>query len=335
MNLSYDVICSVELWSHVFPTLIRWFVSMFNKKEKNKKVVEPSFTLSIGIATIILLSPPICLYTCRLFSNPTFLTSLTTIIPLQLSKTLQYMFPIQELHASYDIIHSFVSDKAMLHDMLCHLLFVTAHIQVGLGHIGIAFLTSEQRRKNMLIRMDVDNPSPSSFEEGNENGDASSDGSGKKKKGKENGASSNNKNKKFDPSLKFRRSAPTFILFTVLPYMFQIILFGKFVVVWCCGCKDIVLMLSISHHHLHSSNNHSHISLVFSYQYHSGNLNKFAFIQVQNQIHRSVRIHELFDHDSHLTALASDGATSPDVYASSMDTVVATGENKFRLSLID
>ena len=57
-----------------------------------------------------------------------------------------------------------------------------------------------------------------------------------------------------------------------------------------------------------------------------GNLNKFAFIQVQNQIHRSVRIHELFDHDSHLTALASDGATSPDVYASSMDTVVATGE---------
>ena len=82
------------------------------------------------------------------------------------------MFPIHELHASYDIIHSFVSDKVMLHDMLCHLLFVTAHIQVGLGHIGIAFLTSEQRRKNMLIRMDVDNPSPSpSSEEGEENDD--------------------------------------------------------------------------------------------------------------------------------------------------------------------
>ena len=274
MNLSYDVICSVELWSHVFPTLIRWFVSMFNKKENNKnndtKLVEPSFTLSIGIATIILFSPPICLYTCRLLSNPTFLTSLTTIIPLQLSKTLQYMFPIHELDASYNIIHSFVSDKDMLHDMLCHLLFVTAHIQVGLGHIGIAFLTSEQRRKNMLIRMDVDNPSPpsSSSEEGNENDDASSDdGGSKRKKGKENGASlDKKKKKKFDPSLKFRRSAPTFILFTVLPYMFQIILFGEFGAVDVCGqfCSH-ALYLSIIH--LHSSNKpFSYNSFVFSYQ---------------------------------------------------------------------
>jgi len=66
---------------------------------------------------------------------------------------------------------------------------------------------------------------------------------------------------------------------------------------------------------------------------HSGNLNKFAFIQVQNQIHRSVRIHELFDHDSHLTALASDSATSPDVYASSMDTVVSTSYDMFNRKL--
>ena len=268
MNLSYDVICSVELWSHVFPTLIRWFVSMFKGKKENNdtKLVEPSFTLSIGIATIILLSPPICLYTCRLFSNPTFLTSLTTIIPFQLSKTLQYMFPIHELHASYNIIHSFVSDKAMLHDMLCHLLFVTAHIQVGLGHIGIAFLTSEQRRKNMLIRMDVDNPSPSSSsEEGEENDDASSDGGGKRKKGKKNGASlDKNQKKKFDPSLKFRRSAPTFILFTVLPYMFQIILFGKKFVVRIYGEIFVLMLLSPHHsHHLHSSNNHFHITRLY------------------------------------------------------------------------
>lgn len=58
-----------------------------------------------------------------------------------------------------------------------------------------------------------------------------------------------------------------------------------------------------------------------------GNLNKFAFVNIRDQIHRSVRIHELFDHDSHLTALSSDGATSPDVYAGSMDTVVSTGES--------
>ena len=62
----------------------------------------------------------------------------------------------------------------------------------------------------------------------------------------------------------------------------------------------------------------------------TGNLNKFAFIQVRDHIHRTVRVYELFEHDSHLSALASDGngATSPDAYASSMDTIVSTGKRK-------
>lgn len=305
LNFNYDIICSVELWSHLVPGLIGWFISYMNnrgvkkvdkeplikvgvdgkvtptkvKKNKdsmkaNNMPVQPSLAMSIGVVLIILLSPPLCLYTCRLLSNPTFLSTLIQNIPIFISNTLQYMFPISELSASYNIICSFVSDKELLHDMIVHLLFVTFHIQVSLGHIGIAFLTSEQRRKNMLIRMDVDEK---------EDVGGSSNKVGKKKG---NGVV---KEKKFDPSAKFRRSAPTFILFTVLPYMFQIILFG--------------------------------------------NLNKFAFIQVQNQIHRSVRIHELFDHDSHLTALASDSATSPDVYASSMDTVVSTSYDMFNRKL--
>jgi len=124
----------------------------------------------------------------------------------------------------------------------------------------------------MLIRMDVDNNEKDDDDNNND------EGKKKKKKGE-----------KSDISRKFRRSAPTFIFFTVLPYMFQIIFFG--------------------------------------------NLNKFAFIQVQNQIHRSVRIHELFDHDAHLTALASDGATAPGLYANSMDTVVATAYDMFNRKL--
>eukprot|EP00578_Thalassiosira_sp_NH16_P005831 CAMPEP_0181130814 /NCGR_PEP_ID=MMETSP1071-20121207/30070_1 /TAXON_ID=35127 /ORGANISM="Thalassiosira sp., Strain NH16" /LENGTH=724 /DNA_ID=CAMNT_0023216921 /DNA_START=356 /DNA_END=2530 /DNA_ORIENTATION=+ len=181
--------------------------------------------------------------------------------------------------AANDIVDSFVSDKDMLHGMMRHLLFVTTHVQMGLGHIGIAFLTAEQRRKNMLIRMDVENPDLSKNKK-------------REKKGK-NGLHAGEGNKEeeetFDPSRKFRRSAPSFIFLTVLPYMFQIILFG--------------------------------------------NLNKFALINVQNRIHRSVRVHELFDHDSHLTALAGDGATSPDAYASSMDTVVETAYDMFNRKL--
>jgi len=248
LNFNYDIICSVELWSHLVPGLIGAFVSYMNKRgvkkvdkeplikvgidgnvtptkvKKNKdstkqqsNMPKPSLSMSIGIAIIILLSPPLCLYTCRLFSNPIFLSTLILNTPIFISNTLQYMFPLSELSASYNIICSFVSDKVLLHDMIVHLLFVTFHIQVSLGHIGIAFLTSEQRRKNMLIRMDVD--------EKEEGVDSASSKVGKKKGNGE--ASKEKKKKKFDPSSKFRRSAPTFILLTVLPYMFQIILFGK------------------------------------------------------------------------------------------------------------
>jgi len=304
LRMNYDLICSVHLWSHVLPMVISWFVKFMrgsnndndgkgkegkgkssNKKNNDLSTTPPSLTLSIGISTILLSSLPLCFYTCRLLSNTAFLQSIIQHVPqYPIKDVVHYMLPIHELSASYQIIRSFVSDKALLQSMISHLFFVTAHIQMGLGHIGIAFLTSEQRRKNMLIRMDVENPPPPSSKK-------------KRKKnqndGNDNEVDDNNgstsKNKKFDPSRKFRRSAPAFIFFSVLPYMFQIILFG--------------------------------------------NLNKFAFMNVRNQIHRSVRIQELFDHDSHLTAIASESATSPDVYAGSMDTVIDTAYDIFNRKL--
>lgn len=286
LRMDYDLICAVHLWSHALPTLVAWFVGfMDDKKKKHGKKKKqkpstptPSLAMSLGLSLILLLSMPLCLYICRLLSDPDFLLSAAKLAPRPVRDAFRYMFPIEELAASYEVVTSFVSDKVLLHDMLAHLLFVTFHLQTGLGHIGIAFLTSEQRRKNMLIRMDVENPPPPK----------------KKKKKKTDGDGGDDdarsgSDEKFDPSRKFRRSAPGFILFTVLPYMFQIILFG--------------------------------------------NLNKFSFINVQNQIHRSVRIHELFDHDSHLTAIATDGATSPDVYAGAMDTVVSTAYDMFNRKL--
>ena len=70
----------------------------------------------------------------------------------------------------------------------------------------------------MLVRMDVENPPPS--DNGVKKGGKSGMKGGAKKE--------EETRKKFDPSRNFRRSAPSFILFTVLPYMFQIILFGEF-----------------------------------------------------------------------------------------------------------
>ncbi|KAL9179061.1 hypothetical protein ACHAXT_000103 [Thalassiosira profunda] len=293
MRLGYDVICAVHLWSHALPTVVGWFVRFMGRrgrgdaKAKKQSAGEdesppPSLALSMGLSAIFLFGLPLCLLLCRLLSNRAFLQAALQFVPAPASNAFHYMFPIKELAASYDIIAHFATDRELLYDMLAHLLFVTFHIQMGLGHIGIAFLTAEQRRKNMLIRMDVENPAPASSS---------------KEKGKGKGQQNGNKTKqgeapsagKFDPSRKFRRSAPTFILLTVLPYMFQIILMG--------------------------------------------NLNKFAFINVQNRLHRVVRIQELFADDAHLTAIASDSATSMGLYAQSMDTVVSTSYDVFNRKL--
>lgn len=136
----------------------------------------------------------------------------------------------------------------------------------------------------MLIRMDVENTVPKK----QTNGESKS-GDGVGVNGVNGSEEGSTPASKFDASRKFRRSAPSFILLTVLPYMFQIILFG--------------------------------------------NLNNFAFMNVRNQIHRSVRIHELFDHDSHLTAIASESASSPEVYAEAMNTVVGTAYDIFNRKL--
>jgi energy-coupling factor transporter ATP-binding protein EcfA2 len=55
-----------------------------------------------------------------------------------------------------------------------------------------------------------------------------------------------------------------------------------------------------------------------------GNMNFFAFQCLKHDLHRAVRLNELFDHESRLAAVSNNSATSPDMYASSMDTIVTT-----------
>lgn len=352
-RLNYEFICAFHLWTHAMPWLMDTFYGLLvaniaKKKTKSdgsntkqqvngKKACDgdeqpPSLTVSLGTSIFALATLPLCLLFCRTFSNPIILQSIANITPQPIKDLLGFMLPISELSAAFDIVSTFVPDTELLHGMLKHLLFVTFHIQVGMGHIGIDFLTAEQRRKNMLIRMDVDNPDPEETSGSNSSNDNeqkyqvgrvvskefqdpttgkmrmyhgkiqkyfakeklyhvvfedsdsedmdedevakySMETTTKEEKGKK------SKKKAFDPSRKFRRSAPTFILFCVVPYMIQIILFG--------------------------------------------NLNNFVFMFVRNSIHRSIRIHELFDHESHLEAIANDSAQSPDDLGSAMDTVVS------------
>lgn len=64
-----------------------------------------------------------------------------------------------------------------------------------------------------------------------------------------------------------------------------------------------------------------------------GNINKFAFKCLQDDLHRTIRLNELFDHDNHLQAMAVESPISPEAYAASMDTVVETTYDLFNRKL--
>mmetsp|Transcript_2346 Transcript_2346/g.5317 ORF Transcript_2346/g.5317 Transcript_2346/m.5317 type:complete len:851 (+) Transcript_2346:165-2717(+) len=64
-----------------------------------------------------------------------------------------------------------------------------------------------------------------------------------------------------------------------------------------------------------------------------GNMNAFAFACFNNDVHRAVRLHDLFDHENNLVALASHSAKSPADYAGYMTVVVSTTYDLFNRKL--
>jgi ABC-type multidrug transport system fused ATPase/permease subunit len=314
-NIGYDYIYALHLWSHALPAVLTFFntsaaAASLKTREGNikKKLASrhgtkvedneeeddsPSLLLSLIISIIIFISVPSCLFVTRWIMNydgysilPSILTNtggtggIMMIMPQYIIDIIYYSLPIKEITASYNILQTFfvndsdggIGGRQELQNMLTHLLFVTFHVQMGMGHVGIAFLMKEQDRKNMLVRMDVDDD-----DDVDNLGDNQSNMNNKV--GKTNNDTTKQKKIK-DASYNFRRTAPTFIFYAVLPYMFQIIFFG--------------------------------------------NINKYAYIQVRDNIHRTVRIRELFVHDGHLTAMAGSGQQlGPSNYAEAATTIVA------------
>jgi len=212
-------------------------------------------------------------------------------------KLVSYLLPLDEFQQAHDIIVEFVS-PAELYAKGGHLLFVTFHIQVGMGYLGISFLREEQSRKNALVKIE-DEVKRINGENTNGNVEIAA-AANKKKKTKQqqqrNDTNNNNqKNKKTDakpsdPSKKFRNSAGPFIFLVALPYMFQIVLYGG--------------------------------------------LNMYAFHCFRDDIHRTIRLTDLF-HSHHdgktpdgsrfvATATSKLSNLSPESYASNAETVVTT-----------
>ena len=199
-------------------------------------------------------------------------------LPSAIQGAVLYMIPVTEMQQAYETIALFV-DRTVLRKQIATLLFVTFHIQVGMGYLGIDFLVKEQKRRNELIRIemstnDADTNNSGSDEnsfEGSSTGAAkknSSDGtddsvlSSPSKRNAQGEISGDLQKKQKAAAHRFQRGATPFILFTAIPYMFQIIGFG--------------------------------------------NLNFFAYHCFEHDMKRSVRLNQLFAHGSHLVAMSKD-----------------------------
>lgn len=310
---SYELILAVELFSYAAARLLRssrirrikqeaaeTYNNNNNNHKNNADIFVGSTTKDAFIRLFyVALSGVASLMLSHSIVSGLFLKCLIIVAPSPLIKFLYYLFPVAEIYESYRIAGLFAG-KPVLNKLLHHLFFVTFHVQVGMGYLGIEFLRREQYRRNQLVRMDVE-------EEGEEDGDnineedhspvnktnPENDNNGSTKE-KDQPSSSTSLNltrssssaskkrlRSLQKAARFQKSAAPFIFFTATPYMAQIMLFG---------C-----------------------------------LNKYVFLCVQHDLHRTVRLNELFDHDNHWIATATDAPpTSPEAYANSMDAVVST-----------
>jgi len=276
---SYFEITAVELFSYAAAHLLRSRIKKSGAGDDSgaKDIMIRLFYLVVSAAVSMGLS--------HLLVSGLLLQGLTMVTPSPVIQLLYYLFPIAEMQRVYDVAIAF-ADPEVLSKQLSHLLFVTFHIQVGMGFLGIEFLRREQHRRNQLVRMDVEgdtSDTPAERAEDQANADASNNE-------KSLGDDQSRKLKvRLQRSRRFQRGAAPFILFTAFPYMMQIIFYGG--------------------------------------------MNKYSFMCVQHDLHRTVRLNELFDHDSHLIATATETATSPDAYAASMDLVMSTAYDIFNRKL--
>ena len=276
-NRSYELICAVEIFSYLatFFLFSDYVPSLFLNFAEDKNKTNVLRIVLIAISAIL------CLMVCHLAATGVLFQFIKSITPMVISDGLMSIFPIQEIQASYDIMDEFVLEEGLLQDQVARLFFITFHIQVGIGYLGIDFLKREQHRRNQLVRMDLDGANDE------ENADESSDSGNKettststiaslqekKKNTNEVPATKNvlqqkgKKQRMMKRSLGFQRTAAPFIFFTAVPYMIKVIGYG--------------------------------------------NLNAFAFFCMRDDIHRAVRLYDLFDHDNYLVALADHSAKAP------------------------
>jgi len=246
---SYELIVAVELFSYVVPIclLSDWPLSPW------KNYIKPQYNNFVRLS-LVFVSAGLSMALSHVFATGAFSRWLAFVTPTQISNAVASLLPIKEVRSAYDILDRFVSEPGLLDHQIRRLLFVTFHVQCGMGYMGIDFLKEEQNRRNELVRMDVT---------GEEKSDDTNVTPGTSSE-----ADQKTTGYRLNKARNFQKTAGTFILYSAVPYMIRIIAYG--------------------------------------------NLNAFAFSCFKDDIHRMVRLDGLFEHESHLVAVAEHSATSPE-----------------------
>jgi hypothetical protein len=170
---SYQLITAVELFSYTISYLLLKQQQQYSKpsststndtgnthSQQTQSIWKRRFIhiiqrlLSIAFSAVISMSISHILFTST--TNPVVIQFLYNyIIPSYIVQFFLYLFPIMEIHKAYTIMNQLSLEKTFFQSMIHHLFFVTFHIQVGMGFLGISFLRAEQSRRNQLIRLDV------------------------------------------------------------------------------------------------------------------------------------------------------------------------------------
>ena len=250
---SYELIAAVELFSYTVPVCLfaDWPLSPW------RNFVKPQYNNLLRLF-LISISAALSMALSHALATGAVLRWVYWCTPPAISQAFASFLPIKEVKSAYNILDRFVSEPGLLNHQISRLLFVTFHIQCGMGYMGIHFLKEEQNRRNQLVRMDIARGEELDKDECGISSDSTN-------QPKENMTKSDQRAKK---ATDFQRSAGAFILYTAVPYMIRIIAYG--------------------------------------------NLNAFAFSCFKDDVHRAVRLEGLFEHDSHLVAVAEHSATSPE-----------------------
>jgi len=176
----YTTICVWELWSYVIMVVVEYGLPLCRKLVLGRAFMAP---IAIGTrkgsrssrstrsgtilsrldytSTDMILLPPLLILSYVLshsivtsFASGSAQRILRALTPQTVHDLCNHLFPIAELYRSYDLVSEFV-DIDVLNSRIYYLLFVTFHVQVGMGYLGIGFLREEQRRRNQLVRMEI------------------------------------------------------------------------------------------------------------------------------------------------------------------------------------